>query len=302
MPKFTLVLLPLLIAALFMLPFADAQAKRLGGGRSFGSKPAYSIPYQRSQIQPQRVTPAKAAPTRQTARQPLPNRHGLLGWLAPLLVGGLLGSLLLGSAFEHLNLADFLVFGSLAWVAFTLLTRRSRPAEETPYSARVPTTPGLNRGAEESATTRPFDTDLLFNQDSSNKAGRTSSALVNTPADFDVEQFLEQAKHIFLYLQDAWNRSELADIRGLTTDAVFMEIKAQKESEQAGQTEILALETQLLDYQETSDTHAAAVLFTAWMKEDGQGPQQIEEIWHFVRAKHGIKPIWKLDGIQQIED
>lgn len=125
--------------------------------------------------------------------------------------------------------------------------------------------------------------------------------MVNTPADFGVEEFLEQAKHIFLQLQEAWNQGALADIRGLTTDEVFMEIKAQKETEAAGQTEILALKAQLLDYRETSDTQAAAVLFTALMKEDRQGPQQIEEIWHFVRAKFGLKPIWRLDGIQQIE-
>lgn len=178
MPKFNLALLTLLIAAIIMLPFGDAQAKRLGGGRSFGGKSSYSIPYPRSQIQPQRaVTPAKAAPTPQAARQPLPNRNGLLGWLAPLLVGGLLGSLLLGGAFEHLNLADFLVFGGLALVAFKLLARRSRPIEEAPYSAGVTTAPEFTRGAEDPA--RPFDTDLLFNQGSLNKAAGTPSALVN---------------------------------------------------------------------------------------------------------------------------
>ncbi len=294
MPKFNLALLTLLIAALFMLPAADAQAKRLGGGRSFGGKSSYSIPYQRSQIQPQRAVTPKAAPTRQTARQPLPDRNGLSGWLAPLLVGGLLGSLLLGGAFEHLNLVDFLVFGGLALGAFRLLARRSRPVEEAPFGV-------TSRGAQEPATTRPFNTDLLFNQGNSNQAAGISAALVDTPSDFDAERFLEQAKHVFLQLQDAWNRGELAEIRGLTTDEVFMEIKSQKETEGVGTVEVKALEAQLVDYQETSDTQAAAVLFIAWMKEDGQGAQQIEEIWHFVRAKLGFKPIWRLDGIQQLE-
>ncbi|MFN3919809.1 MAG: Tim44 domain-containing protein [Methylohalobius sp.] len=294
MPKSYLTLLILLIAALIITPFGDAEAKRLGGGRSFGSKPSYSSPYQRSQIQPRRATiPAKAAPTRQADHQALPNRTGLLGWLAPLLAGGLLGSLLLGGAFEHLNLADLLVFGSLAFLLFKLLAHRSRPVEEAPYySAGVTTS-----GAKESAT-RPFDTDLLFNRSNPNQA---SSALADTPADFDLEGFLEQAKKIFRQLQAAWSQGELADIRGLTTDEAFMEIKTQKETDGVGSVEVLALEAQLLDYQETSDAQTAAVLFTALIREDQQDPEQIEEIWHFVRAKFGFNSSWRLDGIQQIE-
>lgn len=293
MPKSYLALLSLLIAALVITPFGGAEAKRLGGGRSFGSKPSYSIPYQRSQIQPKRaIIPAKAAPTRQADHQALPNRTGLSGWLAPLLVGGLLGSLFLGSAFEHLNLADLLIFAGLAFVLFKLLARRSRPVEETPYYSGV-TTPG----AEEPAT-RPFDTDLLFNRSNPNQA---SSELVDTPADFDLEGFLEQAKQIFRQLQAAWSQGELADIRGLTTDEAFMEIKTQKETEGVGPVEVLALKAQLLDYQETSDAQTAAVLFTASIREDQQDPEQIEEIWHFVRAKLGFNSSWRLDGIQQIE-
>lgn len=294
MPKSYLALLTLLIAALVITPFGDAEAKRLGGGRSFGSKPSYSSPYQRSQIQPRRaISPAKVAPSRQADHQALPNRTGLLGWLAPLLVGGLLGSLFLGGAFEHLNLADLLVFGGLAFVLFKLLARRSRPVEEAPYHSAGVTTPG----AEESAT-RPFDTDLLFNRSNPNQV---SSALVDTPADFDVEGFLEQAKQIFRQLQAAWSQGELADIRGLTTDEAFMEIKTQKETEGVGPVEVLALKAQLLDYQETSDAQTAAVLFTASIREDQRDPEQIEEIWHFVRAKFGFNPSWRLDGIQQIE-
>lgn len=300
MPRLNLAFLTLLIAALIMLPLADVHAKRLGGGRSFGSKPSYSLPYQRARIQPQHAaTPAKTAPAPQSTRSPLPNRNGLASWLAPLLVGGLLGSLLFGGTFEHLNLADFLVFAGLALLAFKLLARRSRSPEQAPYSAGVTIPHQFDHEAEETST-RPFDTDLLFKQ-GQNKGAELSPTLVDTPADFDAEQFLEYAKQLFRYLQSAWNQGELAEIRALTTDEVFMEIKAQKEAEAVGSVKVLALEAQLLDYRETSDSQMAAVLFTALMEEDGQSPQQIEEIWHFIRAKSGFKTDWRLDGIQQIE-
>ncbi|GAB4363383.1 MAG: Tim44-like domain-containing protein [Methylohalobius crimeensis] len=303
MPKLTLALSTMALGIVFLLaPIEDAEAKRFGGGRSFGGKSFYSTPYKRSQLQQRRTTSQKkAAQTNQSARQSWRNRGGLLGWMAPLLIGGLLGSLFFGGAFEHLNLADFLIFGGLAMLAFKFLARRSQPVEEAPYGGAA-SEPGYRRDPSPATGSRPFDTDLLFKHGDSVSKSPIPASLTAVPADFHVEQFLEEVKHLFRQLQDAWNRDELADIRGLTTDEVFMGIKAQKDMDGNGPfTEVLALEAQLLDYQETPDTQEAAVLFDAELQEAQQTPEKVQEIWHFVRSKRHFRPAWILDGIQQIE-
>ncbi len=304
--KRNLSLFTLLLTAVFILaPWSDAEAKRFGGGRSFGGRAFYSTPYKRSQLparpgytrQQALQRKAQAAKQNQNARQSWRQRGGMMGWLAPLLIGGLLGSLLFGGAFEHLNLADFLVFGALALLAFRLLGRKPQPAAGSPYSASpVSGGPGLDTGPEKNHA-RPFDTDLLFGQ------RRRKDSAVAIPEGFDLDGFLEQAKEAFRKLQEAWNHGEIAEIRGVTTDDVFMEIKDQWQTEGSGPpTRVLALDAQLLDYRQTDTDEEATVLFTAKLQEGDGTVEEIQEIWHFVRPRQRFNATWLLDGIQQVED
>ncbi len=301
MSKRNLTLFTLILTAVVAL-MSDAEAKRFGGGRSFGGRALYSTPYKRSQLplrpgltrQQALQRKAQAARQNQKTRQSWRQRGGLIGWLAPLLIGGLLGSLLFGGAFEHLNLADFLVFGALAFLAFKLLSRRPQPAAESPYPPAGET--GFATESE-SSPGRPFDTDLLFGQ-----RDRTTDPS-DLPEDFDPDGFLERAKTLFRELQEAWNRGEIAEIRGLTTDEVFMEIKDQWQSEGSGPpTRVLALDAQLLDYRRTETGEEATVLFTAELQEGEAPAETIQEVWHFVRPGHRANAAWLLDGIQQVED
>ncbi len=310
MVKLPLSFLTLLLTAVFvMAPFQDAEAKRFGGGRSFGGRALYSTPYKRALIPKkplynrQQATRRQATAQRnQAARQSWRNRGGLLGMLAPFLIGGLLGALFFGGAFEHVNLADVLVLGGLAFLAFRLLSRRPRPVAETPYGEQMPDDPSTASGLRQMNETapRPFDTDLLFGD----KGERhTDASSVELPADFDLDGFLAEAKSLFLRLQEAWNRGEMADIRELTTDEVFVEIKDQWQQEGGGDpTEVLELDAQLLDYRRDGDGEEAAVLFTALIREGSQSPERIEEIWHFVRPRRQFNGGWRLDGIQQVAD
>jgi len=291
----------ILTVAVTLATWSDAEAKRFGGGRSFGGRALYSTPYKRSQLplrpgltrQQALQRKAQAAKQNQKTRQSWRQRGGLMGWLAPLLIGGLLGSLFFGGAFEHLNLADFLILGGLAFLAFKLLSRRPQPAD-APYPP--PGETGFGAGPEDSPG-RPFDTDLLFG-----RRDRTADP-VDLPEDFDPDGFLEQAKATFRKLQDAWNRGEIAEIRGLTTDEVFMEIKEQWQTEGSGPpTRVLALDARLLDYRRTESGEEASVLFTAELQEGEALPVEIQEVWHFVRPGQRLNAVWLLDGIQQVED
>ena len=128
-----------------------AEAKRLGGGRSFGSKPAYSQKYQKSSPQqPNQPGAPQAAPTG--------GRGAFGGLLGGLLAGGLLGSLLFGGAFSGIGLLDILLIGGGLFLLFRFL-HSHQTALETPSSfSNSPTPPTilgvdmLNRGLNADAS------------------------------------------------------------------------------------------------------------------------------------------------------
>ncbi len=307
MPNFKLTPFLLLFAAIMMMvPLTDAEAKRFGGGRSFGGKSFYNTPYRRSQI-PKRpsYSQQKALQKNQSTRQSWRNRGGFLGMLAPFLIGGLLGSLFFGGAFENINFADLLVFGGLAFLAFKLLTRRPRTAPQTPYGYGSPEPfENMNRTYEASPQPkqdRGFSTDLLFGKGNVDSPLEMEQPDLTLPEGFDLESFLQEVKQIFIDLQDAWNRDELAEIRGLTTDDVFVEIKDQRSQLAANEpSRVIELEAQLLDFQDHAKTQEATVLFETLLQEGNRPPERIQEVWHFVRSKQDFAPHWLLDGIQQV--
>lgn len=300
-----------LTATTFSIPLIEpAEAKRLGGGRSFGGKAPYSSPYKRT-------TPAKPAapsPAQQKnagIRQSLGQRGGLMGMLGGLALGGMLGALFFGGAFEGINFFDILIFGLIAFVLYKLLASRrgARPATSAPGlpggTQPAPDTGGppdnvLQRGPHGTAG-RNFDTDLLF------RGERASSAGLR-PAGFDENAFMQGAERAYRHLQEAWDRGDLEDLRGLTTEPVFRELSAQLSGRHGeNRTDILEIGTDLLDIRESGDQWEAAVLFDVMLREVdddnlfGAKPTRIREVWRFVRPASGDTPTWFLDGIQQVE-
>ena len=276
----------------------DAEAKRFGGGSSFGSRPAYNAPFQRSALPPSRsASQQQATAQNQMARQGMSQRGGMMGMLGGLALGGLLGALFFGGAFENINAMDILVLLGLAYLLYKLFAAKATqqsPSQGSAYEAQATTMPSNPAG---------FNTDILFKKQADLSASQNIQQN-HIPAGFDSHGFLVGAKIAYSSLQQAWNAKELAEIRGLTTDKVFAEIQSQlKASTTDNVTEILKLEAELLEVREIGSELQATVLFDAIMREDINGAtEQIKEIWHFVKPKASIQPKWLLDGIQQLED
>ena len=287
---------------------SDADAKRFGGGGSFGGRSSYSAPYKRSAIPPSRsASQQQATAQNQTARQGMANRGGLMGMLGGLALGGLLGSLFFGGAFENFNLMDILVLGGVAFLLYKLFAARAGAAQRPAYNRTA-----NNDEAQQPVQSHPagFNTDILFHKDKKSSADsqfQTSTDNNNpvaVPEGFDQQAFLSGAKIAFTTLQKAWDDKDLAEIRGLSTDKVFAEIQAQiKASVTENHTDILKLDAELLEVREIGSELEAVVLFDALMREDINGQtEQMREVWHFVKPKISIQPKWLLDGIQQLED
>ena len=102
-------------ACMYALP-DTADAARLGGGRSFGSRPSMSQPAQAPSAMQRQSTQQR----QQAAQAQQPQRKGFLGGmgglLGGLLAGSLIGSLLFGGGFSGGGIMDILLLGILLFV------------------------------------------------------------------------------------------------------------------------------------------------------------------------------------------
>ena len=300
----------------------DAEAKRFGGGGSFGGRSSYSSPYQRS-AQPSRPANQgqQAGKQSPSANPGMPNR-GLMGMLGGLAIGGLLGSMFMGGGFHGLNLMDMLVFGGIAFFLYKFMAARKastqrpvfgQPSGRTSHDSYQDTASSYQQHPDQSAQNSPsgFNTDILF--DKNKKSADLSDQSVQqdadfstvvVPANFDANGFLAGAKIAYKNLQKAWDERDLAEIRGLTTDKVFAEIQDRiKASTEDNHTDILKLEAEILEVREIGDEIEVVVLFDTVMREDNDAQAgQVREVWHFIKPSNPKQTKWLLDGIQQLAD
>jgi len=296
----------------------DAQAKRLGGGGSFGGKSAFSSPYKRSTAARPAPSPRQQQAVQQNARQrdALARRGGLMGMLGGLAIGGLLGALLFGGAFESINFLDLLVFGGLAYLLYRLFALRAGQSASRPVPAHAAgRSTGGDPGMPDGASFRGgFDSrDWFRGTGSTGSALATSGAEADAdadfsqaamPAGFDERAFLAGARIAYRDLQQAWDANDLDTLRGLTTPVMFDEL-ARRRTEQSpdNRTDVLKVEAELLDAREVGDELEAVVLFDCILREAAdEQARQVREVWHFTRSRASTAPRWYLDGIQQLED
>lgn len=289
------------LASLIFVAVGDADAARLGGGRSFGSKPSM----QRSTQAPaqQQTPPMAAAAPAAAAQKPglLGGMGGMGGMLGGLLAGSLLGSLLFGGGFSGGGFMDILLIGLLLFLGFKLFARfrAGRPATASGPDGPMPYASDPHR---DQPMQRQNDAASLWgaisNKSSVQEAAPAAPVL---PAGFDGEEFLRGAKMAFTRLQMSWDKRDLDDIAQFASDAVMHEIRAQfKDDPTPGTTEILLVNAQLLSVSGEANEQTATVFFDVLLREaPNTDTRQVREVWHFTRPVEGGS--WKLDGIQQVE-
>jgi predicted lipid-binding transport protein (Tim44 family) len=357
------------------------EAKRFGGGTSFGSKQSYSAPVQRSALPPSNrvAAPPPAshpAPTYQQPQQQPANSNSAwkdraMGAAAGLAVGGLVGSMMGDNHNQAAPIqqnqgyapqpqpqgyaqpaqpapqqyaqpvpvqpqqyaqqpapyyADntgatrssggfgflgYLLLAGLGYLAYRLFFAKKKPTtpivNDTSYQRTV-NEPAYSAPSMNAGSSADFNTDIMFKKGDSTVSSSTvnlaKSRDFSTPSGFDSAAFLDDVKHRYMDLQQAWDSRDFAEIRGLTTDKVFAEIQAQlKSSNDLNHTEVLTLDADLLEIRELTSEFEAAVLFESTIKESANAQAtQVGEVWHFVKSKSGFNSNWMLDGIQQLED
>ena len=276
MKRILISLFAVFIGFSFMMP--DAEARRMGGSKSFGM---------------QRTAPAKqnAAPTpprQQTGAAPQKR-----SWMGP--IAGLAAGLGLAALFSHLGLgeemANFMMLALLAMAAFMLFRwfmRRNAPAApawSTPAGA-----PLLRSDPSAAAA---------FEQSHAVSGGSLTASPF--PPGFDADAFTREAKLNFIRLQAAFDAANLDDLRAFTSPEVFAEISMQlaERGDAAQTTDVMTLDAEVQEAVDEGNRHVVSVRFTGLVREAaGQDAVPLDEVWHLTKPASG-QGGWVIAGIQQ---
>lgn len=330
-----------LLAGVLTLGALDAEAaRRLGGGGSMGRQSSNVT--QRDSTPP---AAPNAAPQQRNATQPAaapntpatqPARRGFGGMLAGLAAGlglaWLAHTLGFGEAFANILLIALLAIVVMAVIGMVMRRRQAGAPMQRGYawqgagaSADAPASPRQYNPAKvgNDASARPWE-DPTSGFGAARDAGgaggvRIGSALNQPgahalagsqswgiPAGFDTEGFLRAAKRNFTTLQDAWDRADMATLRGMMTDEMMSEIRqqmAERDREGAGtqKTEVVLLEAQLLGIEELADEYLASVEFSGMIREEpSAGPAPFREVWNMVKPRDGSAG-WLVAGVQALQ-
>ncbi len=297
----SLLLVFMFVGSIFLAAVQDAEARRAGGGRSFGS---------RSSMQKSTSAPKQQSAVTQKTSQGKSSGFlgGAGGMLGGVLAGTFLGAMLFGDddgggggMFDILLLLLLLYLG---YKFFKAMQRRKAAASYGSNYARTATA-GAGAATGNSGGMQYQNTSQNFGGGWDNLQGNNGPQAyqnANIPAGFDVEDFLEGAKVVFNRLQAAWDKRDFDDLALFTTDVAYNELKNQLEEDQSvNKTEVLMLKAQLLSVKQDAGDEIASVFFDVIMRENSrEATEQVREIWHFLRPASGGN--WKLDGIQQVDD
>ena len=292
MIRFLLLLLAAVTVSGALATF-DADAARLGGGRSFGAQrsitPMHPPAAAPSTIPGGASNPVMPAPSTVTPARPTippstaPASRGSR-WLGP--IAGIAAGLGLAALFSHFGLSEsfgsllllLLIVGAGIFVVRALFARRLAPAPSVSYAPAPP----------------------AFEPAWSGGTSATATGARRFPAGFEPAPFVAEAKRQFYRLQDAYDsgdRTLLADV--LTPQ---MEDEIGRDIANRGNhvpTEVVSLDGEVLDVATEGDRHWASVRFKGLTREDGRAaPEPFDEVWNLVKPVDGSSG-WRLAGIQQ---
>jgi predicted lipid-binding transport protein (Tim44 family) len=252
------------LVAMLAFAHADADARRLGGGKSSGQQSNNVT--QRESAGPsaapgapaQNVTNAAAAKPGAAGAAAAPAKKpwgAMLGGLAAGLgLAWLASSLGLGAGFANILMIALLAVAAFAIFKMVMRSRNGGAGNQggmaaggapfafqgagaaTPAAAQVPPQYSPNNVGND-ASARPWERSSMAFDASRAAQGGAAGVVIGSglsgsqnwgvPTDFDTEGFLAAAKRNFVTLQAAWDRSDINTLRSMMTDSMLGEIRTQ---------------------------------------------------------------------------
>ncbi|MGE0332301.1 MAG: Tim44 domain-containing protein [Ramlibacter sp.] len=331
-------LLSLILAGVMLVAAVEADAKRLGGGKTLGRQSsnvtqrdaAPAAPAAPAQSATNAAVAKPAAAAAPAAAAPKRPWGAMLGGLAAGLgLAWLASSLGLGEAFGQFMLVALLALAIMVVIGMVMRSRRNAA---TPAAAPGPYAFQGASSAADATALRQYSPDKVGNDASARPWERNSmsfdagkyagaaeaggvqigSALAGAqywgvPAGFDTEGFLAAAKRNFVTLQDAWDQADMVTLRSMMTDGMAGEIReqlAERErhmGSQPNKTDVVMLEAQLLGIEDLGDDYMASVEYSGMIREQpSAGPSPFREVWNMTKPKNGATG-WLVAGVQALQ-
>ncbi len=255
-------MLSLVLVAALALVTLDADAKRLGGGKSFGKQSGNVTQRDATPAAPSAPTqnansavPKPAAPAVGAAAPKKPWGAMLGGLAAGLGLAWLANSLGFGEGFGQFMLMALLALVIMGVVGMVMRSRRASgtapsttggyafqgaAAGNAPAQAAVPRQYSPDNVGND-ASARPWERNSMAFDAGKTPVGAGTSAGTGLqigsalggaqnwgiPSGFDSAGFVTAAKRNFVTLQDAWDRSDIQALRAMMTDGMIAEIQTQ---------------------------------------------------------------------------
>jgi predicted lipid-binding transport protein (Tim44 family) len=306
-----LVFASLVLGAILIMP-QPADAKRFGGGGSFGKQ--HSMPSQQRQQPTQQQRQHQQQ--QQAQRQQAVANSGTSRWLGPLAglaAGGLLAWMFFGDGFDGLQFMDILLFGAIAFGLF-MLFRALRARQSGQYAGAAGASSHASsqeRGSapnqyREAPVANPVSQTQQYDPNYSGSmigSGLGINALhhVETPSWFNPDAFVEGAKQHFVSVQKAWDQGDASEIESYCTPELFAELQSMMTEIIPGEnyTEVDTLHSELVDQSIDGDYFVVSIRFSGYIKESrDDDAHAFNEIWHIRRLQAG-EGNWQIAGIQQ---
>jgi len=325
------VILSAVFAVTLTLSGTAADAKRMGGGGSFGKQ---SSNVTQRQAPANNATNPSAAPGAGAAAAAAPKKPwgAMLGGLAAGLgLAWLASSLGLGGAFSQIIMFALLALVVMVVIGFVMRKLKGGAANSPGATRAQPPFAFQGAGNASDATTpRNYSPANVGNDASARPWERSATAFDSTaaasgaggsmigsglagsqswgvPAGFDADGFLKACKANFVTLQDAWDRSDIQNLRAMMTDDMLEQIKTQLADREthtggvANKTEVVMLDAKLLGIEEMSDVYMASVEFSGMIKEDASaGASPFREVWNMTKPRSGSGG-WLVAGVQALQ-
>jgi predicted lipid-binding transport protein (Tim44 family) len=213
-----------------------------------------------------------------------------LGPLAGIAAGGLLASMFMGDGFQGMQIFDILIMAVIAFLVFRFIAARRRKQQEQFAPAGH----------------APMQREVFNQQPASGSifggaAAPVARPVINAPAWFNEQRFIEAARSHFMSLQQHWDANEMDKIAEFVTPQLLEFLKRERAELGDGyqSTYIDNLQVQLDGVDDRADKTIATLTFIGVSKDSrfDQG-EAFSESWNMERAQGENQP-WLVAGIRQ---
>ncbi len=277
----------------------DAEAKRMGGGKSLGMQRQATPPAKAPTATPNAAPAAGAAAGAGAAASKRSWMGPIAGLAAGLGLAALASHLGFGEELANMLMIALLVMAALAVVGF-MMRKKAAQQGGAAYA-------GAGAGQQNNSfrmPSQPSSSTPSYGQGGSmigSAIGANVSQQARIPADFDVSGFVRNAKVQFIRLQAANDAGNLDDIREFTTPEMFAELQMdiRERNGTTQETRVMEINAEVLEVAEENNRYVVSVMFTGRVQEDGGAPDDVNEVWHLTKPMSGNGG-WVLAGIQQL--